>query len=222
MNDIKEARGMEKVYLTQEDMSLGPTALAAKYNLSGRGGAYAVKKRGYFVKDNHKTIENISLDSHWFGKNLKFIEKEVKDAFLHKIKQKSALLNSHRLGGFFLKDLYQEAMINVYLRSGDAENGQIGIFNLACLGIDRAIKRYFMYRDGGNNVSKVDFWDDQGKFAGYDIPEEESIDSLFLQVKEEIISQLGEKEWDTLWGWAISRKTKVPTEIMTKLEEVII
>lgn len=203
-----------KISLTQDDLKIGPNGLMKKYGLSSRGHAHHVLQKGYFWENAHDVQENFS--PQWVEENFEDIKREVYYAVRFKSSQKG--LFSHRLYEEFKEDLYQDGLLYVIQRAGDIESGKSKLCNIAKTGVGLAIQRYFMYRDGKNDIAKMDFWDDKGQWAG--TPEEESIDSLFLQVKEEIISSLGEDEWESLWNWALSRKTKCPTEVMTKLEEV--
>jgi hypothetical protein len=48
--------------------------------------------------------------------------------------------------------------------------------------------------------------------------DEASIDEIFLQVKDEIISSFGEILWKELWSWATSRSQRLPEEIILSLK----
>jgi len=205
-----------KIFLTADEIAERKvTCLITKYKVS-RATIFLALKRGWFWEDFSSINESICL--HWVEENITEINSVVKDAAWFKFRRKGVI--GHRLFGFFQKDIIEEGILYVIKRSGEIESGKSKLINIACSGLDHAIDTYFRYRDGGNTVGKLDFFDDESFYAAE--VEEGGIDQIFLQVKEEITSSVGEETWDELWRWALSRKTKCPEKIQAKLREVVL
>lgn len=207
----------EKIQLTEEDLKLGPTGLQKKYGISSRGHAGYILKKGYFWK-NYLQVEE-SLSPEWVEENLEKIKQAVKQAVWFKAGQKGIL--SHHLFKFFKEDLEQEGFLYVIKRAGEIQSRKSKLINIADTGVDHAIIKYFRYGDGANTVNKFDFLDDQSlKASSFEEDNEMSIDELFSQVQEEVISSFGEKVWAKIWSWASSRKGRCPEDVSQILKAI--
>jgi len=207
----------KKIQLTEEDLKLGPTELQKKYDLSSRGHAWYILKKGYYW-ENYLSVSE-SFSHSWVEENLKEIERAVKLAVWFKARQKGVI--NHHLFWELKEDLFQEGLLYVITRAGEIQTGKSKLINIAETGIDHAICKYFKFGDGKNTVRKFDFLDDASIYSSTESStenDEDSIDEIFLQIKEEIISSFGEKYWDEIWSWATGKSRKLPEEIIIGLK----
>ena len=88
--------------------------------------------------------------------------------------------------------------------------------SIAEAGINIAINKYFYFGDGAHTTQLPDWA--ENKISSDEAEDEASIDEIFLQVKDEIISSFGEKFWKELWSWATSRSSRLPEGIILSLK----
>lgn len=202
----------KKIQLTEEDLKLGSTELMKKYGLSSRGHAHYVLKKGYFW-ENYLSVSE-SFSSAWVEENLKEIERVAKVVLWWKARKRGVL--RHRLFWNLREDLLQEGVLYVITRAGEIQSGKKVLANVAETGINIAINKYFYFGDGAHTVQLPDWADN--KISSNEAEDEASIDEIFLQVKDEIISSLGEKNWTELWSWATSKSPKCPEDLILTLK----
>lgn len=202
----------KKIQLTEEDLKLGPTGLMLKYDLSSRGHAHQVLKKGYFW-ENYLSVSE-SFSSAWVEENLKEIERVTKVVLWWKARRRGVL--THRLFFELREDLLQEGVLYVITRAGEIQSGKKALSSIAEAGINIAINKYFYFGDGAHTTQLPDWADN--KISSDEVKDEASIDEIFLQVKDEIISSFGEKFWQEIWEWATSRSQKLPEEIILSLK----